>query len=285
MLISPAQNREASLLAENVAYAKAIAAGQQQAKEKGQEANQLQAQLQEMESVEGELRAELECLENLLAEGDCMEQANQQGSEVNEQARSTLVSSADKAYLEAVELQRTRAELKIWEDKLMKVENEWTALQQTSARWPSPAQRENELERRLRSLSEQLVIKQAQTESLASERDALELQLSQASDAHQQLLLGNASGNLKRNKIGRYRPYLGNTLHESKIHTQLEAADARKKVLWREQVGLGSIRHITSPLTWLKSLQSHTIMALRAFAVAYVLGLHVIVFFVISFSG
>ncbi|KAJ7556944.1 hypothetical protein O6H91_05G105500 [Diphasiastrum complanatum] len=149
------QIREASLQSENAAYAKALAATQQQANEKAQEAKELEACFEEMHDAEQKLRAELYQLQTQRAEHDNALKESQ----ISQMDEASFLSSSTMP-AEELELQSIREELESWQSKVSTLQEELSFLQQTSSRWPSSVQREKDLERRLRSLTEQLVAKQ-----------------------------------------------------------------------------------------------------------------------------
>lgn len=282
-----AQIRKASLQAENAAYAKAITSVEQQVQRKAQERNQLEARLQETGREESILRNELDHLQSPFAE---KEGTSQSVLEDKEKAVLSFMSTSNKALMEGEELQRTRAELKLWEDKLATLEQEWAVLLQNSTRWPSAAQREKELERRLRSLSEQLVTKQAQADAWTKERNALELQLSEANEIHRQLLLGNAGTDVKRTK----RKIFGLSssgsasvfmTEESKVHSQFAIVAVLQRTLEKISDTFRNVGGINEKWNRQTGTQICTATALRAFVAAYVLSLHMIAFAVISFAG
>eukprot|EP01018_Ginkgo_biloba_P039516 Gb_16528 [translate_table: standard] len=278
-----AQIREDSLQAENAAYAKAIAAGQQQIQEKSQEKYQLEARLKEVDEFERNLRTELEKLQTKLLE----KENNGLGDESKSEGEHNSLASSSVVMVKAEELENKRKDLKLWEDKLIKLEEEWTILQYDLARQPSPAQREKELERRLRSSTEQLVSKQAQAEALANERNALEFRLEEVDEARRQLHLGNVDTNFKRNKTGRSGLSASSsanaTYDESKMHSQILSTAVRPRAV----KGAGeSTSKITgaADLFSLRTGGQRRFMLLRSLIVLYILGLHLVVFIIISFS-
>ncbi|KAI5078931.1 hypothetical protein GOP47_0006602 [Adiantum capillus-veneris] len=194
------ETREASLRVENAAYAKAIAAVQGQLQGKRQERSLLNARIQEMENEESGMRVVLDRLPRSLAKKDGVV------LEGTVKENPPILSSSDKSLKEGEELQRTRAELRMWENKVARLEQEWLNLLQNSTRYPSAAQCEKELERRLRILSEQLVAKQGQSDALAEERNTLQLRLSQVSEIHRQGFVKDIQGNSYKAKTGKILP-------------------------------------------------------------------------------
>lgn len=274
--------REATLQEENAAYSKAITSLQQHVQEKAQEREQLKAKLQEMEEEEASLRSELDHLEIVHAEKIS---ASQSGQEKVEKIDGRTMSSGDKVLMEGEELQRTRTELMLWEGKLSALEQEWATLLQNSARWPSAAQREKELERRLRNLSEQLVAKQAQAETLTNERNAIELQLNQVNETRRKLLLGDADLDVKRYKIGRFGTAINSSAEESKIHSQSTIAALWKRASRGIFENFSSIESLSDIWSRETGIQLRKVIMLRALIMAYIFALHVIVFVIISFAS
>eukprot|EP00250_Pteridium_aquilinum_P000220 c10243_g1_i2 orf=487-1134(+) len=213
-----------------------------------------------------------------------------------DKADTPLLLSSDKALKEGEELQRTRAELKMWEAKLVRLEQEWAVLVQNSTRWPSAAQREKELERRLRSLSEQLVTKQMQADALVKERKTLELQLRQSSETRRQLLLGNMDGiayiSKTRKVVSASSSAASDALTaESKLYYQSATLEtdhalvaAVKSVLRQTPETFWIIWGLCKQWNRQIGTQLRTSSTLRIFIMVYVLSLHIIAFAVISFA-
>ncbi|XP_024381402.1 uncharacterized protein [Physcomitrium patens] len=282
------QAREASLQAENENYAKALAARQQHAREKAQETLQLAATLEEIEATEVKLRADLERLQKAVALRDGLASSavstDKKGLQ-DDSKRSDFSAIQDVSTLEEQELQSIKLELARWEGKVIRLEKEWEALQHNTSRTPSPAQREKELERRLRTLTEQLVTKQAQAESLANERNALELRLVQANEARQNLLSGNGDLDFKRNKIGRS----SSGLSSQTATLALEIASQRSAVI--RQRGAKVTENVARVARTVDAFSMHAgsqlrrSMLMRTLTVCYVLGLHVVVLLILSSVG
>jgi len=193
--------------------------------------------------------------------------------------------------VKAEDVESKRNKLKLWEDKLRKLEEKWTIVQHNLAQQPSPAQREKELERRLRSLTEQLVTKQAQAEAFANERNALEFQLEEANETRRQLHIGNVEPNFKRNKIGRsgiiskLSPSASGTydISESKVHSEISTTAVCPRVVkaFRE-----SGRKLTqaADFFYFKTVGHRRFMLFHSLIAGYILALHIVVFIIISFA-
>ncbi|EFJ25210.1 hypothetical protein SELMODRAFT_442163 [Selaginella moellendorffii] len=166
-------------------------------------------QAQELDQLEQKLREEYDCLEKeLRAQRDSIEELEEKVQEA-----SPLEEE------EASELQSLRAELAKWQTKAAESRKELSMVENEALAWPSSgsefwitwlsraygcqaAQREKDLERRLRSLTEQLTAKQAQAEKLTIERDNLEARVEHANQARKNQLVESLAHTVKRNKIG-----------------------------------------------------------------------------------
>lgn len=283
------QAREASLLGENANYANALAARQQHAREKAQEAVHLATAFEEIEAAERNFRAELERLHNAVAEREtgASSPATVENKELQDDGKlSELSSSHDMSALEEQELQSIKVELTRWENKVIRLEKEWESLQHNTSRTPSPAQREKELERRLRTLTEQLVTKQAQAESLASERNALELRLEQASEARRNLLAGNGDHDFfKRNKISRSSSGLSSQTATIALENASHRSAAMRQRGAKVTENVARVARTVDAFSMHAGSQLRRSMLLRTLTVCYVLGLHVIVFLILSSVG
>lgn len=284
------QLRETSLQAENAAYAKALTARQEHIRQKAQEARHLEGSLQEMEHRETQLRDELEQLQVALAEkkssaSQAMSiemQQTEDDSKLNDETNAKGVRSSDEQELEII-----KTELENWKTKVSKLEEEWMSLQQNTARWPSPVQREKDLERRLRSLTEQLVTKQAQLESLANERNALELGLERANTAGRNLIAGNGDLDyLKRNKIGRSSSGLSSAAAAFALEdSRLRSAPVRQRGAKGVSENVAQVALRMDAFSLHAGSQLRRSRLLRLLTVAYVLGLHAVVFVILSSVG
>eukprot|EP00271_Cylindrocystis_brebissonii_P002277 TRINITY_DN12776_c0_g1_i1.p1 TRINITY_DN12776_c0_g1~~TRINITY_DN12776_c0_g1_i1.p1 ORF type:complete len:587 (+),score=182.79 TRINITY_DN12776_c0_g1_i1:105-1865(+) len=216
------QMRESSLAAENVAYAKALGATQRHAAEKASEAARLEARVQELENKKERLTEDLDELREQVAEQQEKQQQQQAPSQRSSSGvLATLASGGSgrhdlrageierseaggteeewgvdggfsAAAAAARKLHRKQAELASWDAKVAALEKELASLQQNSARWPSLGQREQDLERRLRSLNEQLLAKQGQAEALSNEKAALQQRLEKINEVRRQLQLASS---------------------------------------------------------------------------------------------
>uniref|UniRef100_A0A803LKQ7 Uncharacterized protein n=1 Tax=Chenopodium quinoa TaxID=63459 RepID=A0A803LKQ7_CHEQI len=128
-----AQQREAKLLEENAAYEKEITKCEAKIQEKLQEAEQFQQKLKELDSIEENLKTELQ--------------------------RVQAASSAS----------QSEKSVQLTEEKIQMLEKKWADVQEKALKQPSPAQREKALDKQLHSLMEQLAAKQAQAEALINE--------------------------------------------------------------------------------------------------------------------
>ncbi|KAL2630317.1 hypothetical protein R1flu_015003 [Riccia fluitans] len=261
------QTRENSLRAENEAYAKEIAARQDEAREKEQEAKDLQISLQEIEKKEKTFKNELEKLRAAVEKKD--ELSVQEEEE-------TIAVDGDRDSLLQNELKQLRSELEMWEVKTKKLETEVASAQQKASRWPSPAQREKDLERKLRNLTEQLVTKQAQAESLASERNALELRLEQLNEARRHM---QATGTVdaKRNKIGR-----PSTSYHSADDSKARGLPVRQRASKTVTDNVASVARTVDAFSLHAGSHLWRNKVLRSLTVAYILGLHIAAFIILT---
>ncbi|KAG6556019.1 hypothetical protein Mapa_001959 [Marchantia paleacea] len=263
------QMREDSLRAENEAYAKALAGRQDEAREKAQEAHELQTTMQELEEKEKTLKSDLEKLRAAVAEKD--------GLSILEEVETTA-SDADRDSLLQNELRQLRSELDMWEVKVAKLERDVASAQQTASRWPSPAQREKELERRLRNLTEQLVTKQAQAESLANERNALELRLEQLNESRRHIqATGTVDGNSKRNKIGR-----PSTSHHSGDESKLRGLPVRQRASKSVSDNVANVARTMDAFSLHAGSHFWRNKLVRSLTVVYILCLHVAAFIMLT---
>lgn len=127
---------------------------------------------------------------------------------------------------------------------------------------------------------------QAQAESLANERSALELRLEQASEARRNLLAGNGDLDFfKRNKIGRSSSGLSSQAATLALEnaTQRSAAVRQRGAKVTENVA--RVARTVDAFSMHAGSQLRRSMFLRTLTVAYVLGLHVVVFLILSSVG
>ncbi|KAG0553712.1 hypothetical protein KC19_12G033300 [Ceratodon purpureus] len=284
--VNQLQARAASLQAENANYAKVLAARQQHAREKTQEALQLASTLEEIEAAEESLKVELERLQYAVAERDnaaFSASSTEKGELQADGQRSDLSSGQDLSTPEEQGLQLIKVDLTRWESKVMRLEKEWEALQHNTSRTPSPAQREKELERRLRTLTEQLVTKQAQAESLTNERNALELRLEQVSEARRNLPAGDADLDfLKRNKIGRSSSGLSSQAATLALENASQRSAAMRQRGAKVTENVARVARTVDAFSMHAGSKLRKSMLLRTLTVSYVLGLHVVVFLILS---
>ncbi|MCO5570112.1 hypothetical protein L7F22_023828 [Adiantum nelumboides] len=277
--VSQSQAREASLRAENAAYAKAITAVQGQLQGKCQEIFSLGARLQEIEKEESTMRVELDSLLRASVENDGVVY----GGTVKE--NPPVMSFTDKSLQEGEELQRTRAELSMWENKVVRLEQEWLTLLQSSTRYPSAAQREMELERRLRILSEQLVAKQGQSDTIAEERNSLQLRLTQVTENHRQGIVMDIEGTSNKVKTRKLVPALISSASENLA--QESKSFFHTAILETDRPLLAAVKRVTRQmfeiLSTILSSWRHlcTSSAFRCCFILYILILHAVPFVVI----
>eukprot|EP00252_Welwitschia_mirabilis_P017406 TRINITY_DN3857_c0_g1_i2.p1 TRINITY_DN3857_c0_g1~~TRINITY_DN3857_c0_g1_i2.p1 ORF type:complete len:362 (+),score=78.64 TRINITY_DN3857_c0_g1_i2:303-1388(+) len=257
------QNREATLQEENLSYERAIAAGNEEIIEKARETEKLKARLKEVDETVVKLQKELESL-----------QALQQARAVEKLGDKTKSDGKDRSialpYLDAGkenELEKKRNELKSWENKLSTLEEKWKTLQNTLGQRPSPAQREKELERRLRGLTEQLMLKQVQADNLSKEKRAIESRLNEFYSVNMNNFDAESSfrKRLERSSSARGVIYEGDS---SKIPARAVKGlrDWGNVIFWSsDSISLGS--------QW-------KFRILRSLIAAYILGLHLV--FIIS---
>lgn len=284
-----AQSRESLLHLENAAYFKAILAVRQQIYEKSRERFILDERVQEIEKEELTMEDELNSLQTSLA---AEKEARPSVFQGMRQAGTLVLLSTDKAIKEGEELQRTRAELKTWEAMLARLEQEWASLLQNSMRVPSAAHREKELERRLRNLSEQLVTKQVQVDTLMKERNTLEFQLHQSKEIQRQTLLNHTDARSYRTKTTKFMPrsssaaseMLAEEFESVAFETDQVIVAALKRAFKHAAETLWCIWDLCKELnSQVISVQPCTSTAVRILILLYVLSLHMVAFAVISF--
>ncbi|XP_008783075.2 cingulin [Phoenix dactylifera] len=249
-----AQLRAATLQEENAAYEKAISNCQKKIQEKLHEADLLQSKLREMDLIEKDLKAELE---RALAAKE-IDQPEALTADSNSTENLHLEKgSSDSVKLE--ELEEKKRELNLMEERVQRLENEWSLVQQESIKQPSPAQREKLLEKQLHSLIEQLTAKQAQAEGLVGEIRDREKKLERLDGLRRKLGSGSFDVNATRNRFARGFARSGTSAdytieaHRRPFHTTGRVESQQK------------------------------FMLLRSAFVLYILALHVIVFIKISF--
>ena len=127
---------------------------------------------------------------------------------------------------------------------------------------------------------------QAQAESLANERNALELRLEQVTEARRNLSAGTGDLDfLKRNKIGRS----SSGLSSQAATLALENANQRSAAM--RQRGAKVTENVARVARTVDAFSMHAgsrvrrSMLLRTLTVAYVLGLHIVVLLILSSAG
>ncbi|WOL13611.1 hypothetical protein Cni_G22381 [Canna indica] len=248
-----AQLRELTLNEENAAYEKAISNCQKKIQEKMQETTLLQSKLKEMQSVEQDLKAELD--KALAAKEISRHEASSADSTSTE---NFLLERESSNRFKLDDLEEKKKELCLLEETVQRLENEWSMVQQESFKKPTSAQREKQLEKQLHSLIEQLTSKQVQAEGLIAEIQAKETELERLNSLKRKLDSGNVDLNNARNRFG--KSFTGSGSHAD------YTIDAHRRP------------HHTSART--ESQQK--LMLLRSAFILYIFALHIIVFIKIS---
>ena len=163
-----------------------VAAVRRQAAEKEREALQLEARAAEAAGEEPGLRGEAEAAEAAVVEAAAAASGGGAGAgaggsrkekEGGEEERQQQHASAASSLERLSELRTAIAEA---EEEAASLKREETARELEAARYPSQAERECELERRLISLNAQLAAKRSQVESLGADKSGLERRLEDA---------------------------------------------------------------------------------------------------------
>ncbi|XP_068638811.1 uncharacterized protein [Aristolochia californica] len=248
-----ALQREIILQEENAAYEKAIANCQKKIKEKSQEADMLQAQLEELDLAEMHLRSELE---ETMASSEVSE--SQESNSSKTMGDHLGEESSEQDLLEELDIKKK--ELISMEEKVQTLQNRWEQVQQSSLKKPSPAQREKILHEQLQSLIEQRSTKQNQAESLISEIHSKELELEKLDAVRKKLENGSTEASTARNRF--VRTGLGNatTSTDYIVEPLTRPSYGGSKIGWQQQLTL-----------------------LRSAFVLYIFFLHLLVFIKISF--
>lgn len=128
---------------------------------------------------------------------------------------------------------------------------------------------------------------QAQAESLANERNALELRLEQASEARRNLLAGKGDLDFfKRNKIGRFSSGLSSAAAALALQNASQrSAAVRQRGSKGVSENVARVARSVDAFSMHAGYQLRRSMLLRTLTVGYVLGLHVVVFLVLSSVG
>ena len=165
-----ASDREAALHSDATEYDGMVTAVQRQTAEKNAAAAALEARAAEAAENESGLLRETEAAEEEAAAGDDGKAAAESAAGSIRQRMSELRAAVAEAEEEAATLKREEA-----------------AKTLEGARYPSQAERERELERRLASLNSQLIAKRAQAEALARAKADLERRLRDATQERRRL--------------------------------------------------------------------------------------------------
>ncbi|XP_020266979.1 uncharacterized protein LOC109842524 [Asparagus officinalis] len=253
-----AQLREVTLQEENSAYEKAISNCQKKIQEKLQEADLLEAKLKQMELIERNSKVELEME---LATLESSQSSVQTGS--SKSTENFHPENEASKYVKMEELDDKKKELSSMEERIQRLEEEWSAVQEESIKQPSPAQREKLLEKQLHSLVEQLTAKQAQAEGLIMEIRAKEREVERLNGLRRRIDDGTSDmSTARRNRFGR-----SSALSLGTMDYSLEASSSRRHGSYAGGRTEGQQR----------------LMLLRSAFVLYIFALHVIVFIKISF--
>uniref|UniRef100_A0A7N0UWD1 Uncharacterized protein n=1 Tax=Kalanchoe fedtschenkoi TaxID=63787 RepID=A0A7N0UWD1_KALFE len=251
------QQREITLQEENANFENAISDCENRLQEKLREANDLQRRLEEMDSTEENLRAELKNAESISQSKDYDKVAAE-------------VQKDDEAHLKSTEsalhekLENKKKELSAMEEAVRTLERKWEELQENALKRPSPTQREKILDKQLHSLIEQLETKQAQAERLVSEIHSKEIELERLNGLARKLEMSNADmnpGYPARNRFVRSGSGKGSTSTDN-------LADVNLKPPF----------YISG-----RTEAQQRLMFLRSSFVLHILALHILVFIKISF--
>ena len=124
---------------------------------------------------------------------------------------------------------------------------------------------------------------QAQAESLTNERNALELRLEQVSEARRNLPAGNADLDfLKRNKIGRSSSGLSSQAATLALENASQRSAAMRQRGAKVTENVARVARTVDAFSMHAGSKLRKSMLLRTLTVSYVLGLHVVVFLILS---
>lgn len=127
---------------------------------------------------------------------------------------------------------------------------------------------------------------QAQAESLASERNALELRLEQASEARRNMVTGTGDHDFfKRNKISRSASGLSSQAATIALENSSYRSAAMRQRGAKVTENVARVARTVDAFSMHAGSQLRRSMLLRTLTVCYVLGLHVIVFLILSSVG
>ncbi|CAK9317903.1 unnamed protein product [Citrullus colocynthis] len=250
------QLREISLQEENVAYGKAISNCENKIQEKRQEADLLLRKLEELEETTKNLEVELEKAQVAL-ENDESINVGKLTSKPSEVGAEQDMEVSKSALLEKLDIKKQ--ELSSMEDTVKELEKRWAEIQDKALKQPSPVQREKMLDKQLHSLIEQLAVKQAQAEGLASDIHLKEMELEKLNASSRRLQSSSSEAKIARNRFGR-------SMSDKNFSDHL--ADSHHKLPYR---------------TGGRSENQQRLMLLRSAFVLYILALHILVFIKISF--
>ncbi|XP_022143365.1 uncharacterized protein PFB0145c [Momordica charantia] len=250
------QLREISLQEENVAYEKAISNCENKIQEKRQEADLLLRKLEELEETTKNLEIELEKAQAAL-ENDESINSKKMASKPSKIESEQDMEVSKSALLEKLEIKKK--ELSSMEDTVKHLEKRWAEFQDKALKQPLPVQREKMLDKQLHSLIEQLAVKQAQAEGLASDIHLKEMELEKLNALSRRLQSSSSEANIARNRFGR-------SMSDKNFSDHL--ADSLHKLPYR---------------TSGRTESQQRLMLLRSAFVLYILGLHILVFIKISF--
>ncbi|KAK6913460.1 hypothetical protein RJ641_023061 [Dillenia turbinata] len=254
------QLREVTLQEENAAYEKAISDCKNKIQEKLQEADQFRQRLGELNIAEANLRAEVEKAQLVLDS-----QSSYSGEPSVNQKLEVVTDEETEASKSALfeKIESKKKELQSMEERVKDLENQWAKVQDHALKQPSPAQRENILDKQLHSLIEQLATKQAQAEGLISEIHLKEKELDKLNgmSRHLESNTMEASTAIARNRFGRSGSERGYMSSDG-------ISDSNQKLPY----------HFGG-----KNENQERLMLLRSSFVLYILALHILVFIKISF--
>ncbi|KAL4025967.1 hypothetical protein IC575_014373 [Cucumis melo] len=250
------QLREISLQEENVAYGKAISNCENKIQEKRQEADLLLRKLEVLEETTKNLEVELEN-EQAALENDESTNFGKLTSKPSKVEAEQDMELSKSALLEKLDIKKQ--ELSSMEDTIKELEKKWAEIQDKALKQPSPVQREKMLDKQLHSLIEQLAVKQAQAEGLASDIHLKEMELEKLNASSRRLQSSSSEANIARNRFGR-------SMSDKNFQDHL--AESHHKLPYR---------------TGGRSENQQRLMLFRSAFVVYILALHILVFIKISF--
>ncbi|KAL9226570.1 hypothetical protein vseg_002367 [Gypsophila vaccaria] len=189
-----AQQREVKLLEENAALEKEVLNCHAKIQEKSEEYQQLQIKLEELDSIEEKLKAELQ-------DAQAASNTGQSDASSVEYEKEVEGEASNSELLE--KLESKKKELQMTEERIQILEKKWAELQEKALKSPSPAQREKALDKQLHSLIQQLASKQAQAEALVNEIHIQEKELERQNGLWRRVENSNKEANAARNRFAR----------------------------------------------------------------------------------